>query len=210
VTISITLNDSNAEISKKINKILSEQISKTIIKNRAKVTRRLKEAIKGWLRQSPEVSSLLAQGVPESLNALFGLPPGAAHAAVSAIVDSVADASEIRISRLSSNFSGEIVFNFQEKSLSNLIGLGEGHQITAFGEDLHWLDWLITKGDTIIVKGFFYQPSNKGRSGGGTMKIGGSFRVPPEHAGTAGNNFITRAFAGKEKEVSNVLTQLLV
>jgi len=208
--ISVTLNDSTAEISKRIFKILSTQINVTILKNRAKVLRIFKVAVKDWLRKSPEIISLLAQGVPQSLNALFGLPPGAANSAVDSIINAVADSAEIKISRITSNFTGEILFNFQENSLSNLISLPEGHQITMFGEDLHWLDWLITKGDTIIVKGFSYEPSKGGRSGGGTMTIGGSFRVPPEHAGVLGNNFITRALEGKEKEITNILTQLLV
>lgn len=208
--ISVTLNDSNAKISKRIFEILSIQINKAILKNRAKALRILKVAVKDWLQKSPEISSLLSQGAPNSLNALFGLPPGASNSAVDSIINAVAESVEIKISKVSSNFTGEVLFNFQENSLGNLIGLPEGHQGTEFGEDLHWLDWLITKGDTIIVKGFAYEPSKEGRSGGGTMTVGGSFRVPPEHAGVIGSNFITRAFEGKEKDISNVLTQLLV
>jgi len=208
--ISVTLNDSTAEISRQIFKILSTQINISIIKNRAKTLRIFKVAVKDWLQKSPEIISLLAQGTPNSLNALFGLPPGASNSAVDSIINAVADSAEIQISKVSSNFTGDILFNFQENSLGNLISLPEGHQITMFREDLHWLDWLITKGDTIIVKGFSYEPSKGGRSGGGTMTIGGSFRVPPQHAGVLGDNFITRAFEGKEKEISNILTQLLV
>ena len=66
-----------------------------------------------------------------------------------------------------------------------------GHVIYGRG-DLHWLQWLLEKGDTIIIDSYEYSPrSGFGRSGGGSMKLGGSWRVPPEYAGTPENNFIS-------------------
>ena len=208
--ITLTLLDTTIKITTEINKALVKQINMTIAKNRGKVSKRFKNEVKGWLRQSPEINSLLAQGAPESLNAVFGFTPGTANSAVDAIINSVVDSMEIRISKISPRYRGEILFNFQENSLGNILGLSAGHQITMFGEDLHWLKWLITSGDAIIIKGFHYEPSSDGRSGGGTMNVGGSFRVPPEYAGVLGNNFITRALEGKDKEIINILTQLLV
>ncbi len=210
MTLSIRLIDTDAQISKEINKLISVELNKRIRANKGKAGRALKSTIKGWILGSQEVSSLLAQGVPGSLNALFGLAPGSADSAIEAIASSVADSTQINISGLSKNLQGEIIFNFQEESMSNLLSLPQGHQITNNATDLHWLDWLLTQGDATIVKGFSYEPSNDGRSGGGTMKIGGLFRVPPEHAGVIGNNFITRVFSGKEKQISNILNQLLV
>jgi hypothetical protein len=208
--ITLTLRDTAIKISGEINKALVKHINMAIAKNRGKVSKRFKNEVKGWLRQSPEINSLLAQGSPESLNAVFGLAPGAGNSAVDAIINSVVDSMQIKISKISPRYRGEILFNFQENSLGNILGLSEGHQITLFGEDLHWLNWLLTSGDAIVIKGFSYEPSKDGRSGGGTMKVGGSFRVPPEYAGVLGNNFITRAFEGKDKEIFNILTQLLV
>ena len=197
--ITLTLRDTAIKISGEINKALVKHINMAIAKNRGKVSKRFKNEVKGWLRQSPEINSLLAQG-----------SPGAGNSAVDAIINSVVDSMQIKISKISPRYRGEILFNFQENSLGNILGLSEGHQITLFGEDLHWLNWLLTSGDAIVIKGFSYEPSKDGRSGGGTMKVGGSFRVPPEYAGVLGNNFITRAFEGKDKEIFNILTQLLV
>ena len=36
-----------------------------------------------------------------------------------------------------------------------------------------------------------------------------SWRVPPQFSGTDENNFITRAFSGREKEVQDLFGQLL-
>jgi hypothetical protein len=37
------------------------------------------------------------------------------------------------------------------------------------------------------------------------MTKGAAFRVSPSFSGTVDDNFITRAFSGKEKEVSSIL-----
>jgi hypothetical protein len=88
----------------------------------------------------------------------------------------------------------------QPSSFQNILSLGSGHVVYAKG-DLHWLDWLIRMGDTIIVADYDYNPNTgRGRSGLGNMKKGGSFRVPPEFSGTLENNFITRALIGSEQE----------
>ena len=76
---------------------------------------------------------------------------------------------------------------------------------TEKGADLHWLDWLLTLGDKTIVIGYEYKPGTGGRSGGGTMTKGTAFRVSPSYSGTIEDNFITRAFSNKEKEVSSIL-----
>ena len=65
------------------------------------------------------------------------------------------------------------------------------------------------KGDTTIVKGYSDKPSTKGRSRGGTMALEGVFRVNPRYTGSADNNFITRAFLGRNKELTTMLSYLL-
>ena len=74
--------------------------------------------------------------------------------------------------------------------------------------DLHWLQWLLERGDEIIVAGYeFGGNSGRGRSGLGYMTTGGSFRVPPQFSGTKDNNFISRALVGKAQEqaISKIL-----
>ena len=91
----------------------------------------------------------------------------------------------------------------------NLLGLQEGHVLTEKGGDLHWLDWLIRQGDRTVVLGWNYVPAPTGRSGGWEMNIGGVWRVPPEFWGTLDDNFITRAFEAREKEIIGILQGLL-
>jgi hypothetical protein len=46
---------------------------------------------------------------------------------------------------------------------------------------------------------------SEGRSRGGVMDKGGSWRVPPAYSGTADDNFITRAFEGKSKQIQKLV-----
>jgi len=209
MSISIELIDSFPKIRADIYKALATQINKKITGKKHRASRILRERIKNWMMESKEVESLLSQGVPSSLNATFGLTPGTPTDAVNAIVSVISEAIMIDFKRVSNKLEGSVTFHFQSTDFSELLGLPQGHQFTEMGTDLHWLEWLLVKGDSVIVKGYLYQPSNSGRSGGGTMDIGGVFRVPPQYSGTADNNFVTRAFLGRDRELAKILTSFL-
>ena len=78
MTISVKLTESFSAINKKINHVLSKELNKRITKNTRQATRMFMAAIPIWIRQQPEIQSLLAHGTPGSLNAQFGLSPGSA------------------------------------------------------------------------------------------------------------------------------------
>ena len=75
---------------------------------------------------------------------------------------------------------------------------------------LEWLDWLINRGDEIIVANFGFVSSGKGRTGGGRMQKGGSWRISPRHAGTQEDNFITRALGeSSQKEIASIIEKAI-
>ena len=205
MSITIELVDSFPVINSKINKAIAEEMNKRISKRISKGREIFKKLIFGWVMEQQEIQSLMAQGVPGSLNAAFGLT----HPNVSVIASSVAEATSVNFTKISKKLSGGIEFNFQSNDFANLLGLPEGHLVTEMGADLHWLDWLLTKGDTVIIKGYTYKPSTEGRSRGGTMELGGFFRVDPKYSGKQDNNFITRAFEGRDKQLSKILYSFL-
>ena len=210
MTISLELIEPIPALEGRIYRALATGLNRKIKSKTRRASRILKGHITNWMMESIEINSLLSQGVPYSLNATFGLTPGTPRDAVNAIVSAIADAITIDFTPVSPRtLAGSAIFRFQSTDFANLLGLPEGHQVTEMGTDLHWLEWLLLKGDTVIVKGYLYQPSNSGRSGGGTMDIGGAFRVPPQHAGTASDNFVTRAFFGRDRELARILTGFL-
>ena len=207
--IGLRLIDPIVVINRRVNKAISQELNTRISGNIGRARRRVKNIIPSWIMSQPEIASLLSQGVPNTLNAEFGLPPGLADEAVNSIVSAVVRSIEVEFKKISVDLKGGVIFRFQSSRFSNLLGLVDGHVIGDFGGDLHWLDWLLTKGDTTIIKGYYYKPSSKGRSGGGTMDIGGSFRVDPSFSGTTENNFITRAFKDRDGQLEDILSDLL-
>ncbi len=206
--ITVKLLESNQEIQRNINKAIAEHFNKIIRNKNRKILGKLKLSVGQWVRSQPEIESLLSEGEINSLNAQFGLRSGDAQSAVDGIVSAVVDATQINVKKLNEKLEGGIDFLFQPKDFGNLLALPQGHVTTDKGADLHWLDWLLTAGERIIVVGYKYKPDSEGRSGGGTMEGGGSFRVDPRFSGTLDNNFITRALSGNEKELRATISEI--
>ena len=207
--IGLKLLESDREIKKLIHEGMAEHINAVIKKNKQRIIGVLKTSVKKWLRVQPEISSLLSKGAFGSLNAQFGLRSNDADEAVRMVISLVSDSLRVKITPMNIKLKGRVEFNFQPTDFSSLLGLKSGHVMTEKGQDLHWLDWLLTKGDMTIITGYSYIPGNAGRSGGGFMDFGGVWRIPPEVSGTAQSNFITRSFEGREKEIMDILQGLL-
>jgi len=206
--MNLKLVDPIAKIEKDIRVALIKDLNKFLDKQKAVVTDKLKQTLKSFVLNQPEVQSLEASNTPYTLNSLFGLQKGKDTGIGNLIADAVADSMQIKFSRIDKNFKGGVTFSIQPKDFQNLLGLPQGHVITQKGSDLHWLDWLLTKGDSVVVAGYTYDPTGSGRSGLGSMVSGGSFRVPPSFSGTESNNFVTRAIEGKEKEIEKIISEV--
>ena len=90
MTISIELVDTFSTINKKINQAIAQELNLRMRKNSRRSVNMFKLIIPNWIMEQPEVTSLLANGTPKSLNAQFGLSPGNAQEAVKEIVSAVA------------------------------------------------------------------------------------------------------------------------
>ena len=76
---------------------------------------------------------------------------------------------------------------------------------------LQWLKWILLEGNSPIVRDFEFvpTPSRFSRTGGGVMFRGGGWSVPPNLAGTAQNNILTRSLQGIEKDIESLVSQEL-
>ena len=108
---------------------------------------------------------------------------------------------------------GGLTIHVQPSNFANVLGISEG-VVEYFSKryeamiKLDWLNWLLTRGDDIIVGDYsFIQKPGIGRSGLGAMTAGGVFRIPPEYSGTQDDNFITRTLLSEA--VTDQLTQVL-
>lgn len=205
MTISLVITDSINTIEENINKAIAELANDLISRNISRISQSVKSLIPSWINAQPEIQSLLSSD-PRSLAGQFGIT-GSAISVVSAITNAVVDSTEVKLLKYTRNLKGGLEIGFQPSNFINLLSLSEGHTIYQ-GGDLHWLDWLLKRGDAIIVTNYQYNPrTGLGRSGLGNMIPGGSFRVPPQFSGTESDNFITRSFIGQTQE--NQISQIL-
>lgn len=206
----LQLTESYSQISKKINVAIAEHMNALIQKKIPTITDKIRTLCKEWIAASPEIVSLNSAD-PTSLAGAFGIPAPMVPIAVDAIVESVSNSLTFSFTKLDDKLRGGLEIRIQPIDFQNLLSLSVGHVVYERG-DLHWLDWLLTKGASIIITNYQYQAqAGTGRSGLGTMKIGGSFRVPPKFAGTTDNNFVTRALSGKDQEdqITNIISSVL-
>ena len=206
--IGLRLVDPISKIEKDIRAALIGDLNVYLNKNKNVVVGKLKQASKSWVLSQLEMESLQDSSIPYSLNSLFGIPKGTEANVVDSVADAVANSIQVNFSKIDKNFKGGLTFSIQPSDFQNLLGLSEGHVITEKGTDLHWLSWLLTEGDSVIVAGYQYDASGNGRSGVGSMAAGSSFRVPPAYSGTTSNNFVTRAFVNKQKEVERIISEV--
>lgn len=205
--ITLRLVESEAEISKNINLAIATELNSKINRRLSELENNIKAFVSRHISSQPELISLSA-GI---LRGAFGLYSGTAASISSSITKTIENSVNIKFQPFDKNLKGTLEINIQPSDLSNLLTLPEGHVKYKDG-DLHWLNWLLTKGDEIIIIGYEYNPQTGiGRSGLGNMVAGSAFRVPPQFSGTIDNNFITRALLGKqqEKEISNIIQKIL-
>ena len=206
--MNLRLVDPIAKIEKDIKSALVRDLNTYLNKRKGAAVDKLRKAAKLFILNQPEMASLEGGGVPYSLNSLFGIPRGSDVSAVNAIADAVSNSIQISFSKIDQNFKGGLTFKIQPEDFQNLLALPQGHVLTEKDSDLHWLDWLLTKGDSVVIAGYQYDAQGSGRSGAGRMVAGNSFRVPPSFSGTQANNFVTRAFEGKEKEIESIMSEV--
>lgn len=210
MTITLKLLESVDQIENNILSSISKQFNSSMKSNKSKILDEIKLLIPQWILNQPEIQSLSSND-PSSLIGQFGITMNST-AIINAIVSSVVNSTTIYIASYDNKLkNGGIELNIQPDNFANLLGLSQGHS-TYNGGDLHWLDWLLNRGDEIIVVGYEYNPqTGLGRSKLGNMKTGGTFRVPPEFSGTEKNNFITRALIGseQEKQVAKIFEKIL-
>lgn len=207
--IGLKLVDPIAKIEKDIRSALVKDLNIFLNSKKDTILNKIRNSSKSWILSQPELSSLEGSSVPYSLNSLFGLLPSSGPQAIDAIVNSIVNSIRVEFSKINNDFKGGITLSIQPLDFQNLLGLPEGHVITEKGTDLHWLDWLLTKGDTVIVAGYQYDAQGSGRSGVGRMVGGSAFRVPPSFSGVTSNNFVTRAFRDKQEQVQKIISEVL-
>tara|TARA_R100000008_G_scaffold30168_1_gene16734 strand:- start:2930 stop:3535 length:606 start_codon:yes stop_codon:yes gene_type:complete len=183
--VKITLVDSIREVQEKVTKALAKDMNQRLNRAAKNLEQRIKPILEGALYSSPEIGSLSGG----TLAAEFGLESDPTGSLVRAIVASI----EVRVSKATPKSLGGFELVMQPTNFNNLLGLSVAEQPVR-GGSIPWLRWLLTAGDTVIIRNFGVEYGPYGRTGEARMVPDfAPYKVNSMYSGTAENNFITRA-----------------
>lgn len=187
--------------------------NKKFARKNSAIKTKVKILIYRWVKSQPEMQDIL-DGKYGKLGPQFGIIDGENQSIVETICIAASESFLIEVNSVNKNLVGGVYLNFIPSNFERLLNIPEGHVYTKKGGDLHWLDWLLMKGYSTVIDGYSFLlklDAPGSRSRGGIMIERGVWRVPPEFAGTAENNFITRAITspGNELELKQILEEYL-
>jgi len=200
--MSIELLENDREFEKIILNLIQTKFATTALKSIDKIKQKIKPIVFEALNKCPEIKQLKSG---TKFRAELGLKKGDATSAADSIAKAVSEAVSVTFDRGlgTKDIKGGILLNIQPRDYQNVLNISKASVFYKPDDKLDWLDWLLNKGDSIIVSGFHFAPvTNRkvdgGRTGLGTMKQGGNWRIDPVYAGTPDDNFITRALRKRE------------
>ena len=192
--------------------LIAPKVNKILKKAKPTIELRVSEL----LRVKMDSSATIQELKNGQLKVDFGLTDSLADAATRDIVNAVASAVKVFIrppKTKTAKTLGSLVIQIDPTIVSTAVQTSTTNGIyNSNGNQITWLDWLMNKGLEVAVEDFevvsIIGYNDRSRSGGGFMiKTGGAFRVHPDHAGTPGDNFITRAIVDSEPLIEKIINE---
>jgi|TARA_R110000744_G_scaffold79106_1_gene155534 hypothetical protein len=201
----IEITTKESEFEKLAMKALVSHINSSISGIGEEINKKIRPVVFDVIHECYEMQSLRGSYLRGSL----GLTLSQASESSRDIAEAVSSSVFVNVKRVTpKNLSGSLTINVQPSDFSNVLSIS-GAVIRYLSSrykrtvELPWLDWLLTKGDTILISGFDFQPIfGEGRSGAGSMIKDSiaDWRIRPEYSGTKEDNFITRALSHKNTQ----------
>ena len=211
----IQITESTASVSAKVLFEVVEQVDKRMRKAAPQINLRVGELIEARIRATPHVKSLISG----QLQADFGLNIGEAEEAIESLLFVVKRSVKVNLGIKNRGSLGNSAWSMSVSILPDgfsdvLKGIG-AYKSPRSGEFIPWMEWLLTKGTTIIYDDFFVAKGEfkTSRSGFALMfpsgQSGKMFRVEPTFAGTADDNFVVNTIASLLPEIGNIMFSYL-
>ena len=199
----VELLGSSADFEKFVLSALESQFDRAINKAISTIKTNLKPVVHEAIESCDEMEQLKSG----TFRGEIGLTSGQASGAVYEIAKAISESIEFKNTKSSiKKRSGGLEIYIQPSSFDNVLSIGDS-SITYYSRkykrevELEWLDWMLKRGDAIIVGAFHYEPAiGKGRSRLGRMQKTGSWRIASNYAGTVDDNFISRALGNKDTQ----------
>ena len=204
---SLRLLETDNQIAKLIMDELKIILDKAINKALPTISSQIKILVSESLRNQPEYSSLMTG----TLKAELGI---ADATSINSVIDALIETLSVQrnaITVTNKGLSGGFVLTMMKSDdLNGVIYADIASVKDASGYSLPWLEWLLLKGNEILVKNYevSYFPSPYSRSGMAIMiPSSSSWRVPPQFAGTEKDNWTTRAINSVEDSVYKIIQE---
>lgn len=150
----------------------------------------------------------------------FGIPENQVSSSVDNIIDEIVNNIEIFYSPLSTyggrtKVRGGIKIGIGKNGFASLLSMSEGMVKTGIKGQaitLHWLDWVLRRGDEVIVSEHDIEfETGSGRSGLAIMVPDktASWRVPADFSGTLEDNVITREILRNLEIYSDIVQRII-
>jgi len=170
-----------------IGKHLSQNLTRVEGDIQASLTNMLFQALTG----SQETQSIVAGQLRSELGIVD------ADEQLSQIFTAIVHATKVKFEKpkiRGTKLAMSIIVTAVPFDLSSITG-ANGKYTTEKGTEIDWFKWLTELGDAVIVRKHESSAEfpSKSRTGDKIMIKGKGWRVPPEFAGTAQDNFVTRA-----------------
>ena len=204
---SLRLLETDSQISKLIMDELKIILDKAINTALPKISTEIKILISESLRNQPEYSSLMTG----TLKAELGIADATSiNSVIDALIETLAvQRNDIKVTN--KGLSGGFVLTMMKSDdMNGVIYTDPASVKDASGYSLPWLEWLLLKGNEILVKNYevSYFSSPYSRSGMAIMiPSSSSWRVPPQFAGTENDNWTTRAINSVEDSVYKIIQE---
>jgi len=208
VRIGVSLKESEAQITAMINRQLAKKLNSTIKQAAPLIESQIKHLVRGAITGSPEYRELLGG----SLQAEMGVPntQSRLQQILSIFLDSIGvEAGAVSIS--GSRIRGSVTVFGIPTDFSDVLSSSAATYTTAKGQTIPWLEWLLLAGDKIIISDYEFSsdisPGAKSRTGLGIMKkdTRKRWRVPPQFAGFAEDNFVTRSLESVKPQIEKII-----
>lgn len=202
---SIKLIESESFIRTQILQAIRDRLNKALSVTAQSIKSDISILIREALQSEPEFSSLLSG----QLRKEFGIED---TGNVYIVVDAISNSVQTNVKTVSINNTG-VSGGLQIQ----LVGPGYGGALadssaqvmdSERGYSLPWLEWLLLKGNQIIIRKYEVKLGENPRSRSGDaimIPSGTSWRVPPEFAGTERDNWVTRALGKIDNKITNLI-----
>ncbi len=196
IGISINLITTDAEFKRMVMESMRDELNKVLPTVAKEVADRVSNNIKRVFVNTNEYDAL----VNGPLDAHFGIPKGEAIPRLDSIINMLADSIVVEVRRISivgQDFRGGLTIKAVNAEFTDVLGLSAAKITLANGGSIPWLEWLLLKGDSIIIANYDidFGSHPESRSGEAIMVKDDTkaWKVPIGVSGTIRDNWIIRA-----------------